>query len=207
MKNLFAISGKIGTGKDLTAKIIQYLLIEDNLFNASYDDIIRNISRYEINNSEYRVKKFAGKLKDRIALTWNIPRKNLEKQEFKNSLCPLGITWRRLMQLEGEKMREIHEDYWVNAEFSEYNGKNSKWIFTDLRYPNEYNKIVMNNGLTIRLNLDEEKSLEKNEVNSHHSETGLDNTTHHYHIINKKTSYKNLINPIKNILLENINYT
>ena len=97
--NLIGISGHINSGKDLAGTLLQ--------------------KKYSRQN--FQIKKFADKLKERIAYTWNISRESLEDREFKDMLSPLGISWRELMQREGVKMREIDPDYWVKALFSEFN--------------------------------------------------------------------------------------
>ena len=170
--NLIGISGKIGSGKDTVGKIIQYHTLQPERFECKTPEEFVGSSAYfrkkpikewtkeelfndnfflrEMNVSLYQIKKFADKLKERIAITWGIDRQKLESQDFKNQLVPqLGITWRELMQLEGEKMREIDEDYWCKALFSEY-GVIQENYYQDGRkgllhpnYPREYpNKVV-----------------------------------------------------------------
>ena len=99
---IIGISGKIGAGKDTVA------------------GIIRELGGVSKNSVDWQIMKFAGKLKERIAVTWGINVYTLEDQHTKTKLSPLGITWRELMQKEGEKMREIDEDYWVKALMSHY---------------------------------------------------------------------------------------
>jgi dephospho-CoA kinase len=67
MKNLIGISGKIGSGKDTVAAIIQELY------------------------PQYEVKKFAGKLKDIASILTGIPVEKFEDQEFKKT--DLGKEW------------------------------------------------------------------------------------------------------------------
>lgn len=152
---IIGISGKIGSGKDLIGK------------RLSFDTYCQGFT----GDSSYEIKKFADKLKERISLTWSINRSLLESQEFKTQIIPeLNITWRELMQLEGTKMREINEDYWVNALMCEYKPKWAptgdsvaeedvslqkeypNWIITDLRFPNEAQAIKEKGGILIRVN-------------------------------------------------------
>jgi hypothetical protein len=96
---IIGIHGKMQHGKDTTAMMIREL------------------------DPSFEVKRFAGKLKERIALTWGIDLISLEDIDFKNSISPVGgLTWRQLMQKEGEAMRAIDKDYWVNALFADYKG-------------------------------------------------------------------------------------
>jgi hypothetical protein len=62
------------------------------------------------------------------------------------------LTPRLILQLLGTEggRKIIHPDIWVNALFSDYSHKNSKWIITDLRFPeNEGQAIKDRKGLTI----------------------------------------------------------
>lgn len=113
----------------------------------------------------WEIRKFADFLKQRIALTWGLLPHDLEDRKFKDELSPLGITWRKLMQLEGEKMREIDPEYWVKALFEHYyagetlayNGgfrletKEMDWCITDLRYPNEAKAVKDRGGILIKV--------------------------------------------------------
>lgn len=130
-----------------------------------------------ISGERFIVKKYASKLKERIAVTWNIEVEKLEDPIFKDELCPLGITWRQLMQKEGLAMREIDEDFWLKTLLWEYDklteeGKNPNWVITDVRFENEAKAIVDRGGLLIRVNRPSVKP--KGEEDYHPSEVGLD---------------------------------
>jgi hypothetical protein len=158
---LIAFSGKIGVGKDTAAKIVQ------NHF------------------PQFRTVKFAANLKKRLCITWGVSMEQLENREFKNSIHPqLGITWRKLMELEGEKMREIDIEYWNKSLMANYvadkNGNYPNWIISDLRYPNEL-EFIKEYALIIRL---ERFSTESSD---HHSNTALDDYPFTYKIDNNGT--------------------
>lgn len=99
MKNIIAISGKIGSGKDFTARIIQVLVwYHKNKEKTNFDP--QNI-RFVIQDSEWNklinpfrrdcgweVKKFADKLKDIVCMLTGCTREQLESAEFKNSVLP-----------------------------------------------------------------------------------------------------------------------
>lgn len=228
--NLIGISGKIGSGKDTVGKIIQYHTLQPERFECKTPEEFVGSSAYfrkkpikewtkeelfndnfflrEMNVSLYQIKKFADKLKERIAITWGIDRQKLETQVFKNQLVPqLGITWRELMQLEGEKMREIDEDYWCKALFTDYddfhntkfsvrNGyeePKDKWIITDLRYPNEAKAIKEKGGISLRVN----RVTDNN--SSHESETALDNYQDWDYVIDNNGSIEDLIKKVKDL--------
>lgn len=91
--NLIGISGKIGSGKDTVATIIQYLTLEKEVFSLTNRNILADMSYngYVASKSRYRVKKFAGKLKQIASLLTGIPVEKFEDQEFKKEY--LGEEW------------------------------------------------------------------------------------------------------------------
>ncbi len=85
-KNLLAISGKLGSGKDTVAQIIQYLICLDKNTLAEHQKDFIEFCQNSISNqiqSGYRIKKFADKLKDIVCLLIGCTREQLESQEFK----------------------------------------------------------------------------------------------------------------------------
>lgn len=94
--NLIGISGKIGSGKDLTAEIIQYLTsteykrIGDKYSYASFI-VDRKIGNEDCMSS-YQIRRFADKLKDIVCLLIGCTREQLEDREFKEK--ELGEEWK-----------------------------------------------------------------------------------------------------------------
>jgi hypothetical protein len=95
---LISISGKIGSGKDLTAQIIQaldwYYNGHKNSIKEKYTDIeycLRVIKGDSMQYSEWQVKKFADKLKDIVCILLGCTREQLEDREFKEK--ELGKEW------------------------------------------------------------------------------------------------------------------
>lgn len=175
MSNLIGISGKIGSGKDTAAEIIQHLT------NPMGLDMF-----------PYEVKKFAGKLKIIASILTGIPVEKFEDQEFKKQY--LGEDWnyqidkfnpiqkmtvRELLQKLGtDALREgLHNNVWVNALLADYN-ENSNWLVTDTRFPNEAEAIKNLGGVVLRI----ERST--CQLGTHPSETALDNYTFDYVIHN-----------------------
>lgn len=181
MSNLIGISGKIGSGKDTVAEIIQHLT-----------------NPMELDMFPYEVKKFAGKLKTIASILTGIPVEKFEDQEFKKE--DLGIEWsyaypgeyyddgspvmvrmsvRQLLQKLGtEAMREgLHNNVWVNALLADYN-ENSNWLVTDTRFLNEAKAIKDLGGVVLRI----ERST--CQLGTHPSETALDDYTFDYVIHN-----------------------
>lgn len=149
---IIGISGKIGSGKDLTGSIIQYLTSDmykiDNFTFQEWLNYGKTQEQYEHN---WEIKKFAGKLKQIASLLTGIDVKNFEDQEFKKTL--LGEEWgtvqkiplnsippfadidfnimmsvREFLQKLGtEAMRDgLHQNVWVNALFADYKGRKTK---------------------------------------------------------------------------------
>lgn len=159
---IIGINGYIGSGKDTVGKIIQYLTdeywhgrtyLEDRSFDAwmkpnlhpSGYDISGHKVYHAMNNGNWQIKKFAGKLKEIASILTGIPIEKFEDQEFKKTY--LGDEWDYEIPYEshapwvaeGEKtarrmtVREflqslgteairygLHPNAWVNALFVDY---------------------------------------------------------------------------------------
>jgi hypothetical protein len=113
-----------------------------------------------------------------------------EDQTFKNT--SLGRQWwtinedgvvpmtvRDMLQKLGtDAIRDgLHPDAWVNALMADYRWQN--WVITDCRFPNEAKAVRDNGGVVIRI---ERPGV--GPVNSHPSETALDNWDFDYKIMN-----------------------
>ncbi len=132
---IIGINGKIGSGKDTVGKIIQWLTKPEPdgqyIGFQTYDD-------YTLEKlSPFKIKKFAGKLKQTASLLTGIDIEKFEDQEFKKtnlsdewsslqqsgrSKVLLPMTVREFLQKLGtEAMREgLHTNVWVNALFADY---------------------------------------------------------------------------------------
>lgn len=113
----------------------------------------------------------------------------------------------------------IHENVWVNATMIDYKFncrpiylepqrfepdliaiEESKWIITDVRFPNEADAIKQRKGINIRL----QRNSDIEQVNEHLSETALDLYQFDY-VINNNGTIEELIEQVKQILIkENI---
>lgn len=89
---IIGISGKIGSGKDTVGRIIQYLTAD---IQYKIPFTIMNTDKTMVDRWDYlgnwKVKKFADKLKECVSLIIGIPRKDLEKEEVKCKV--LGEEW------------------------------------------------------------------------------------------------------------------
>lgn len=257
-KNLIGISGKIGSGKDTVAHIIKYLTLDPEIYGMSNGDIIADLEHnsYVANNSEYKIKKFAGKLKQIASLLTGIPAHKFEDQEFKKEY--LGEEWsyytislilngelmqqsgrfitreeaeqaveiakhsfkglpieyvigqqqmtvRQLLQELGtEGLRKgLHENVWVNALMADYKAPKlseyhpSKWIVTDVRFPNEAKAIEEKGGILIRV---ERPGIP---LSDHASETSLDDYPF-MHVIVNDGDLNDLIKKVKQLILNKL---
>lgn len=215
---LISITGKIGSGKDTAAEIIQQITPYHN----------------------WQVKKFAGKLKQIASILTGIPVENFESQDFKRTFLSrewdivklVGSGLRQdglfgpktpvieqmsvrvlLQKLGTESMRNgLHENVWVNALFSDYRSRREKivdssdvdeytssmpnWIITDTRFPNELLSVKERNGITIKIVRDS-----GNEVGTQHiSETALDHVEDWNYIIENNGSIEELKQKLFDIL-------
>ena len=147
--SIIGINGKIGSGKDTVGSIIQYLTSEcGDINNKSYRDYETFVSRgggsaprqFDFHyQSNWEIKKFAGKLKTIASLLTGIPVEKFEDQEFKKTY--LGKEWSRdvmpisqeyvvnqdmtvrdFLQILGtEGLRDgLHTNVWVNALMCDY---------------------------------------------------------------------------------------
>ncbi len=90
MKNLIGISGKIGSGKDTIGKIIQWLVINKEFPEVSYNEFTI-WTNTDLRGSKWEIKKFAYKLKQICSLLTGIPTEDFERQQVKD--LRLGREW------------------------------------------------------------------------------------------------------------------
>ena len=174
---IISISGKIGSGKDTVGSIIQYLTCNADKANIKYSEWDGN-TVWNINAHNWKIKKFADKLKDIACIMLGCTRAQLEDQEFKKTFLPVEwgylktptihqlMTVREFLQKLGtDAMRNgLHENVWVNSLMSDYKpdsytrmsvtyiaSKLPNWIITDTRFPNELEAVKAKGGVTIRV--------------------------------------------------------
>lgn len=227
--NLIGINGKIGSGKDTVGSIIQYLTSESGNQNSSrhrsYEEFLSNGGGSALRNfdqhyvSDWKIKKFAGKVKEIASILTGISIEKFENQEFKQKQMSedWNMTYRTFLQKLGtEAMRNgLHTNVWVNALFADYKEEFiskgiggfhdprpsyksigfPNWIITDMRFPNEMEAVVEKNGITIRVNRPGISLLD------HPSETSLDTAEFDYTIVNDST-IEDLVIKVKEILVK-----
>lgn len=89
--NLVGISGKMRSGKDTAARIIQELAANPGLSDTEILQRIHNTPVFNPENSPWKVKKFAKALKEMTSLLTGIPVEKFEDQEFKEE--PVSDKW------------------------------------------------------------------------------------------------------------------
>lgn len=205
---IIGINGKISSGKDTVGSMIRYFTSEcSNRRGGHFRTYLDFMERGQGNNdfqtwynSDWEVKKFAGKLKQVASILTGVPVSNFEDQEFKKTFLPnewsylpkdeimtdaislsfKKMTVRELLQKLGtDALRDnLHINVWVNALFADYENGYSKWIITDLRFPNEYDAVKWRGGVTLRV------TRPGTEVGTHPSEIALDEFKFDWEIVN-----------------------
>ena len=117
------------------------------------------------------------------------------------------LSMRRLLQRIGDQMLQIHPDWLLNVMFKDYKTEcdfdnntpmNKNWIITDMRKPNEYNKVKEYNGKCIKVIKTGQIS-----TDNHISETALDNETEWDYIIEAEHGdIDSLIRQVKEMLIK-----
>lgn len=166
---IVGISGYMGSGKDTVAKIIQYVSEYPNSENRTDPHLgYRSFNSYIMDQgmqedpekyTKWKIRKWAGKLKQIASILTGIPIENFEDQEFKKT--EMGAMWgmsvREFLQKLGTNgLRDgLHKDVWVNALMSEYKLTQDglpNWIISDTRFFNEAQAIKDQGGIIIRVN-------------------------------------------------------
>ena len=220
---IIGINGKIGSGKDTVGKIIQHLTSD------WADEEFQDTDMLDI-RSDYKIKKFAGKLKQIASLLTGIDVEKFEDQKFKKLEMPecwnrlqqsgrskvwVPMTYRQFLQELGtEAMREgLHTNVWVNALFADYKYEihrsevptRAAGFIDQHIYPNW---IITD----MRFPNEMEAVVEKGGITirvvrpgtstgTHPSEIALDGHTMHYEIINDGT-IEDLVEKVREILIE-----
>lgn len=88
---IIGISGKIGSGKDTVASMIQYLDLKSiNGYPSMTFEQFTRLTNYK--DSQWKIKRFADTLKDITCMLIGCTREQLEDRQFKEA--PLGEEWR-----------------------------------------------------------------------------------------------------------------
>lgn len=129
--SIIGISGKINSGKDTVAEIIQYLLFRTNKHEVGLDNsfeefrkvINKEWSKEEITiETSFEIKKFADKLKDIVCMLIGCTREQLEDRVFKEK--ELGEEWWYWHMKRNNGYKDIILDYLstTKEELNNYDG-------------------------------------------------------------------------------------
>lgn len=213
---IIGISGYAGSGKDTVANIIRYLgeypnsenRTDPHLGYRSYNSFVMDMGMDEHGDErcKWKIRKWAGKLKQIASILTGIPVENFEDQEFKKT--EMGAAWgmsvREFLQKLGcDGLRDnLHKEVWVNALMSDYymgirqvqvgttpenlrwHEEEPHWIISDTRFPNEAEAIKREGGIIIRVDRPQKHY---KSVGIHPSETALDNWDFDTEIHNTRT--------------------
>lgn len=166
---IIGISGKIGSGKDTVKEILTRQLISRG-YTVEY-------------------ASFAKKLRDVVTAMTGASFEFLCSHEGKNSIDSItGLTYGQLLQTIGQNFRDTFgADIWIKLAFNEKRYSDFV-IFSDVRYVEEYEKILASNGKVLRLEGDPLKVRINSTRNLNHpSETALDHVEFEYIIENTGT--------------------
>lgn len=119
---IFSVSGYKGSGKDLVGNIIRFLVQWERIkkdYEGDQTLYQKYINWCKVDDLEYendwKVKKWASKLKDIVCLLIGCTRDQLESQEFKET--PLGEEWNCFKIKETfEKSNILHKKVFLTAE-------------------------------------------------------------------------------------------
>lgn len=224
MRNvLIGINGRIGSGKDTVGMIIQYLTNKHKY--DSFESFIKSSPSEE--SKVFKIKKFAGKLKEVASIITGIPVEKFEDQEFKKTY--LSVQWDRLFSispsLPEERVRMtvreflqklgtecvrdgLHQNAWVNALFAEADNISINKDADGKITVQSFVRWVITD-MRFRNEFEAVKKRcgitirvnrgEQNLENLHSSETALDNFVFDYEIDNNGT-IDELIQSVKGIL-------
>ena len=165
---VIGIVGKANSGKDVVGNIIRYLTEGIDKAGVSFDKWDGQ-TLWGAKPFDWEIVKYADPLKECIAIMLGCDKSAFENREFKETPLPQHwqdhstpedpLTPRKILTRFGTDFgrRTLSENIWVNAVFSKYKKAESKWIITDVRFPNELGKIKSVDGFVIKVQRDPKK--------------------------------------------------
>lgn len=205
---IIGISGKKDSGKNEVADMLSYILFKGGTYKQFKEtQDIRNtfLKAKDYENAELtlpNIHSFATNLKKCLAVCTGIDFHELEDRNVKSSkISWMGISYRKLLQEFGEGIRQtVDKNFWVDSLLSQYDNSQN-WIISDVRYVEEANAILDEDGILIRINRDTGFD------DIHVSEISLDDFENFGYIIdNNDKSLEDLFNECNYIVEHIINW-
>lgn len=166
MSDIIAIYGNSGSGKDTIATLIQ-----SNTMHTLPEEY--KIGRLEIENgikperklmlqeySYWKNVKIGEIPKQVYSIMYSVDREILENRDYKNSYQErFNMTGNEHFIYFAENMKKIFgENLWIDLFLEKYirtgSQEHSKYIITDLRFPNEYEKLKEMGAIFLRVHRD-----------------------------------------------------
>jgi len=183
---IIGVSGYSGSGKSTIGKIIWELdhTWEMKMFAGKLKliaSILTGIPVEMFEDQEFKKTDLGPEWNTKVIEKKWLP-KGIDREDISKSM-----TVRMFLQLLGtDAMRNcLHDNIWVNALFADYKSPKmsehhpSKWVITDVRFPNEAKAIKDKGGVIIRVDRPGYKP-----INSHPSEVALDDWEFDFKIAN-----------------------
>lgn len=224
---IIAISGKKGSGKDTVGNMLYYILNKANdefiknpeQFNNSY---IKAIESIEWDNNYinrifvkpiFIIKSFAKYLKEICATVLNCNAFAFENRKFKEAVSGFKIyqfgnekylTNREVLLYFGKLLRNDNEDIFVDRILNEYYYSGKNFIITDLRFHNEYFKLIReDDSILIRIDAKNQGLESINDANNmfDKSEIDLDNIDYWDINLYYRSNLKDLFEDLKSEII------
>lgn len=208
---IIGLAGRVGAGKDLAARLIQHIRMEENGYAVlPIKDFFKEMpieededgfpvtmgSGYTVDYRDYwsqsEVVSFAHSLKVIAAQALGVHVEDYDSREFKQQDLPEQwksgsmTTNRDLLLGIGDKLRSLNPNFFVYALFSRLRDSNT-YIISDVRCRNEAEAIKARGGVIIKI--DRELSGEKHN-SKHKTENDLNDYKFDFVVDNNRDSYR-----------------
>ena len=161
------------------------------------------VGKYLADHYDFKVVSFADHLRYVCSVVTGIPLNQFYGEAKKTYNETWGMTHREILQTLGSNgLRDgFHKEVWIKSAFAKLK-PGERYVFTDVRFPNEARAISEAGGFLIRTDRDTDGyEIDRN----HQSETSLDNYEHWDYIINNNGELYRLYMRVNQIMAaENI---